>query len=132
VVVVYLMGLPSARNLELLSNQDFVWGIGLMISGAFIAFAIWKSEIHVIRSDINAIRGDWKAGTAWAVSIRFIVPILALALLAWWMFLSATVFAPDEWYNPFNPFSVMTCLAQFALVLGVFILLNKKITRRIY
>jgi NSS family neurotransmitter:Na+ symporter len=58
--------------------------------------------------------------------------MLALALLAWWMFLSATVFAPDQWYNPFNPFSVMTCLAQFAIVLGIFILFNKKIANRMH
>jgi NSS family neurotransmitter:Na+ symporter len=36
VAVVYLLGIPSARNLNLLSNQDFVRGVGLMLSGAFI------------------------------------------------------------------------------------------------
>jgi NSS family neurotransmitter:Na+ symporter len=127
VIVVYLMGLPSARNLDFLSNQDFVWGIGLMISGAFIAFAIIRNKIPVISGDINSIEGDWKVGRAWALSIRLGIPFLALALLVWWMFLSATVFAPQEWYNPLNPFSVMTCLAQFTLALLVFILLNRKI-----
>ncbi len=127
VLSVYLLGLPSARNLELLSNQDFVWGIGLMLSGAFIAFAIIRSGISVISSDINAIPHDWKVGRAWFFCIRLFIPFAALSLLVWWMFLSVTVFAPDEWYNPFNPFSVMTCLLQFALVLTVFILLNRRI-----
>jgi NSS family neurotransmitter:Na+ symporter len=128
VLVVYLMGLPSARNLNFLSNQDFVWGIGLMISGAFIAFAIIRNKIPLISADINSIKGDWKVGRAWSLSIRLGIPFLALALLIWWMFLSATVFAPEAWYNPFNPFSVMTCLSQFIVVLLVFILLNRKIS----
>jgi len=130
VVVVYLLGLPSARNLDLLSNQDFVWGIGLMISGAFIAFAIVRNKIPLISSEINSIPKDWNVGKTWANIIRFFIPIAALALLVWWMFLSATVFAPDEWYNPFNPYSVMTCLVQFTLVLTLFILFNRFIGRK--
>lgn len=128
VVTVYILGLPSARNLDLLSNQDFVWGIGLMLSGAFIAFAIMRNRVSVISADINAIPNDWKTGKAWSLSIRFFIPILAVALLAWWMFLSATVFAPDQWYNPLNPFSVMTCLAQFILVLAIFMIFNRRIS----
>ncbi len=127
VLVVYLMGLPSAKNLNFLSNQDFVWGIGLMISGAFIAFAIVRNKIALVSADINAIQGDWNVGWGWSLSMRFLVPSLALALLVWWMFLSATVFAPEAWYNPLNPFSLMTCLVQFTLVLTAFILLNRKI-----
>ena len=32
---------------------------------------------------------------------------------------SATVYAPDEWYNPLLPYSVMTCLVQWGAVLTV-------------
>ena len=42
VVVSYLLGIPSARNLDLLSNQDFVWGVALMLSGAMVAYEILK------------------------------------------------------------------------------------------
>jgi NSS family neurotransmitter:Na+ symporter len=127
VIAVYLLGLPSARNLDFLSNQDFVWGIGLMISGAFISFAIIRNRVSVISADISAIPDDWKAGAAWKFVIRFFIPIAAFALLIWWMFLSATVFSPDAWYNPLDPFSVMTCLVQFGLILGIFIFLNRRI-----
>jgi NSS family neurotransmitter:Na+ symporter len=132
VVFIYLMGLPSARNLTLLSNQDYVWGIGLIISGAFIAYAIIKNKISVISSEISEIPNDWKTGRWWSVTIGYIVPVASIALLIWWMFQSATVFAPDEWYNPFNPFSVMTCLVQWFLILGIFILFNRKISNSMY
>lgn len=128
VLFIYLLGLPSAANLDILSNQDYVWGIGLMISGAFIAFAIIRNKTSTISAEINTIPNDWKTGWYWSVIIRIFVPVAALMLLAWWMFLSATVFAPDDWYNPFNPFSVMTCLVQWFLVLGIFILFNRKIS----
>jgi NSS family neurotransmitter:Na+ symporter len=47
----YLLGIPSARNLNILSNQDFVWGLALMISGAFVAFMVIRygqtnAQIH--------------------------------------------------------------------------------------
>jgi len=129
---IYLLGLPSARNLTILSNQDYVWGIGLIISGTFIAYAIIKNKASSISTELHTIPNDWKTGRWWSITIRFIVPVASITLLFWWMFQSATVFAPQEWYNPFNPFSVMTCLVQWFLVLGIFILFNRYISRRMY
>jgi NSS family neurotransmitter:Na+ symporter len=130
VIIIYLLGLPSVKNLTLLSNQDYVWGIGLIISGAFIAFAVIKNKVSVISAELSAITNDWKTGRWWSVTIKYVVPVASVSLLFWWMFQSATVFAPDEWFNPFNPFSVMTCLAQWLLVLVIFILLNKYISKK--
>jgi len=55
------------------------------------------------------------------------VPVAGVLLLFWWMMLAATRFAPEDWYNPFNPFSVMTCLVQWFVVIAIFIGWNKKI-----
>jgi NSS family neurotransmitter:Na+ symporter len=128
VAVVYLLGIPSARNLNILSNQDFVWSVALMLSGAFIAFAIIKEGVRKLMKEINVTENDWSVGAYWSITIRMFIPFAAFLLLFWWLFLSATVLAPGEWYNPMNPFSVMTCLAQFTFVLALFILLNPKIT----
>jgi NSS family neurotransmitter:Na+ symporter len=132
VLFIYLLGLPSARNLTFLSNQDYVWGIGLIISGGFIAFAIIKNKASVMSSELHTIPNDWRVNQWWSVAIRFIVPVASIALLIWWMFQSATIFAPDEWYNPFNPYSIMTCMLQWFLVLGIFILFNRRISARMY
>jgi len=125
--LIYLLGIPSARNLDILSNQDHVWGIALMISGAFVAFAVIKQGISKIRKEINLTENDWALGSWWDITIRLFIPSAAIILLVWWLFQSATVFAPDQWYNPFNPFSVMTCLAQWFVMLGIFILYNRRI-----
>ncbi len=127
IAVVYLLGIPSARNLNILSNQDYVWGIALMISGAFVAFAVIKQGISKIRKEINLTENDWALGSWWDITIRLFIPFAAIILLVWWLFQSATVFAPDQWYNPFNPFSVMTCLAQWFVMSGFFILYNRRI-----
>jgi NSS family neurotransmitter:Na+ symporter len=36
------MGIPSAVNASFFLNQDWVWGIGLMVSGAVFAFAVLR------------------------------------------------------------------------------------------
>ena len=127
VAVVYLLGIPSARNLDVLSNQDFVWSIALMISGAFIAFAIIREGAGRLMGDINVTEHDWSVGAWWSITIRLFIPLAAFILLFWWLFMAATILAPGEWYNPLNPFSVMTCLSQWFLVTGIFVGFNRGI-----
>jgi NSS family neurotransmitter:Na+ symporter len=129
VAVVYLAGIPSVISIEFLSNQDFVWGLGLLISGAFIAIALKKNGIRLISDEINSVEGDWKTGKWWMLNLSYFVPAAAVILLLWWMFLSVTVFAPGDWFNPFNPFSVMTCLIQWGAGIIILILTNRFIIK---
>jgi len=124
--VVYLLGLPSVWNLNFLSNQDFVWGIGLIISGIFIAVSIIVSGIRKFSQSVGE-ESFQNFGQWWEAIILYFVPVAGTLLLFWWMSLAATKFAPGEWYNPFNPFSIMSCLVQWFVVIAVFITWNKKI-----
>lgn len=125
--VVYLLGIPSAMSLNILSNQDFVWGLGLMVSGVFIALFLAKYGLAKLREETERAPGDWPLGKWWEYLIRYFVPSAGVILLIWWMWLSITVFAPGEWFNPLNPFSLMTVLLQWGIVLGLLIVFNKKI-----
>ena len=128
----FLMGIPSALNLTFLSNQDFVWGVALMISGAFIAFAVIRYGVEKLRKEIlSHNHKDWNPGKAWDFLMRYLVPLEAIALLLWWMSLSATVYAPSEWFNPFNPYSVATCVVQWGAVLLLFYRLNDWMAERL-
>jgi NSS family neurotransmitter:Na+ symporter len=128
VAVVYLMGIPSAMSLDILSNQDFVWGLGLMISGAFIALHIVKYGVEKLRQETNTEKGsDWRIRKDWSYIVKNFIPIAVVVLLLWWMYLSATEFAPEDWYNPFNPFSVMSCLVQWGTVTVILLKVNKKL-----
>ncbi len=123
----FSLGIPSAINLDLLGNQDFVWGVALMISGAFVAFAVIRYGAKAFRGEaIDNVPGDWRAGRLWDIVITYLIPSQAIVLLVWWLYLAASVYAPDSWYDPTDPYSVMTCIVQWSVVLIVLILFNRK------
>jgi NSS family neurotransmitter:Na+ symporter len=131
-IIGFTLGIPSAINLEFFANQDFVWGVALIISGAFIAFAVIRHGATRLRKEsIDAEPEDWSAGPLWDTAIRFVIPALAVMLLGWWLYQAGSVYAPDRWFDPFDPFSIMTCLAQWGVALAVFIMLNRWMVRRI-
>ena len=127
----FALGIPSAVNLNFFANQDFVWGVALIISGAFVAFAVIRYGLDRFRrEEVDDTPGDWKAGRGWERLIGILVPLEAVALLVWWLYLSATEYAPETWFDPTDPFSVMTCLVQWGVALGAFVFLNKWMARR--
>lgn len=131
-VLGFLLGIPSSMNLNFLSNQDFVWGVALMISGALVAIAALKYGIQkIIYEEIILHKEDINPGLWWKIEMRIIVPLSALILLIWWLSLSATVYSPDEWYNPFSPFSVMTCLSQWGIIIILLLISNNWINKKL-
>jgi len=125
-ILVFIFGIPSARSLNFLSNQDFVWGVALMISGALIALMISKQGVKDVLKDINSEKNDARLGGWWAYNIRWFVPVAATVLLIWWL---AQTFVPGEWYNPFRQFSFMSCIFQWSIVLIIMIIFNKRIAK---
>jgi NSS family neurotransmitter:Na+ symporter len=103
-----------------------------MISGLFVAAAIVKYGILQIREkDLNVVESDWRLGRWWDIVLKFFVQPAAVILLIWWLWKSATEYAPDQWFNPFNQYSIMTCLVQWFIMLAIFILFNRKIGEKI-
>lgn len=128
ITIGFIFGIPSAVNLNFFSNQDFVWGIGLMISGGFFAFVIIHYGIRNFRINlINTSTKDVRLGNWWDFIVRYLIPIEVILLLGWWMYQSVTTFEPLSWYNPFRVYSVATCLMQWGAILLIVILFNKKL-----
>lgn len=121
----FLFGLPSAISTDFLVNQDAVWGIGLLVSGAFMAFAIIKFNPSKFRSElVNVEERTYTLGKWWEVVIKYVVPIEVVSLLIWWMYQSASV---EAWYNPISTFSLATVLVQWGLAMALFYLYNNKL-----
>jgi NSS family neurotransmitter:Na+ symporter len=125
----FALGVPSALSLDLLGNQDFVWGIGLMVSGLLVAVVTAAGGTRRFRDEFANNPDDWDPGRPWAFAIRVLVPVLAIALLAWWFWLSATEYAPDSWWDPFEPYSVMTCVVQWGLAIAILYALRHRLVR---
>jgi NSS family neurotransmitter:Na+ symporter len=129
----FVFGLPSAMNLDVLGNQDFVWGVALMISGAFIAYLVWRYGTRRLHAEVSA-PGDWRLPTVWDGLIRWVVPLQAFVLIVWWGWQATTTGFVGEggrWYDPLNPYSLMTCLVQWGIVLAAFVLLNRWMARQV-
>ncbi len=125
----FTFGLPSALSLDIFSNQDFVWGVALMISGLFIALVTAAAGLDGFRARFAANPDDWDPGPAWPLAIRFVAPLLALILLGWWLYRSASSYARDTWWDPLDPFSVMTCLLQWGAAMALLMLMNRRLAK---
>jgi NSS family neurotransmitter:Na+ symporter len=126
----FLFGIPSALWMPFFSNQDWVWGVGLMISGVFIAFAAWRYGVDRFRREcINAGGSDWEVGRWFNGVIAVVIPLEFLAMLGWWFFLSITRFDREGWWNPFHASSVGTCLMQWGIILALLGLFNARLAR---
>jgi len=129
-IVGFLLGIPSALDITFLANQDWVWGVGLILSGAFIAFAIRRYGIDKFRTEvINGSGSDIKIGKWYNFIIGILIPIQVVVLVSWWL-ISSVSWDP-EWWNPFHAENAGTAIFQWAIVLSIFIAFNKYFANKI-
>ena len=124
----FAFGIPSALNLTFLRNQDWVWGVGLLISGLLTAMAILKYGVDRARRDVNET-SDVHLGAWWSYLVRF-VPVVFIVIFGWWMYQSVTDFS-EAWWNPVEPFSTGTMLLQWGVVFVIVYLLNGFFNRKV-
>jgi len=119
----FLLGIPSALSQDVFLNQDFVWGVGLMVSGLFFALAVLKYGVRRFRETlINHEYSDIRIGVWWEWVIRLVV-VQATVLVLWWLWQVRT--------EPFwGTFGVGNTIVQWGIALAVFIALNKWMVRR--
>lgn len=125
-----ICGLPSSLNLKFLINQDWVWGVALILSGGFLAFAVIKFGVNKFREQIlNSIENEIKFGKWFNFLILFLIPLQVIVLLVWWI--TASFGWETEWYNPFKPESAGTAIFQWMIVILILLLINKKIASKL-
>lgn len=119
-----ILGIPSAIDLNFLANQDWVWGVGLILSGAFISFAIIRYGVDKFRTEIiNGFGSDFKVGKWYNYFIGILIPLQVVILISWWL-ISSVSWDP-EWWNPFHAENAGTVIAQWFIIITVFISMNK-------
>jgi neurotransmitter:Na+ symporter, NSS family len=112
--LIFIGGVPSAMNMAVFNNQDWVWGIALLFSCFLYAFATMKYGVEKMRDEINNV-SLLKVNNWWVFSIKYAVPALFIIMTGWWLY-QATTWYPGTWWNPFEEFSVGTIVLQLGMV----------------
>ncbi len=158
---IFLFGLPSAGLWILVDDstgvafpqflevQDHIWGYGLMFSGLFIAYSIWKygwsrykswqndndvdgfdvgdyveNGVSAFRDDfVNTGDNDWWIGRWWDAIMYIGFPAMfAVLMLSYFGDLLANVHDP---WNPTNPHGISIILLFWGVTAFIFVSLNK-------
>jgi NSS family neurotransmitter:Na+ symporter len=121
----FLLGLPSALSLQVLNNQDFVWGVALMIAGLFFALAVSSYGVRRFREEqINHADSDIRVGRWWDIVIGVVVPLEAAILLVWWLYQVRGQDLLDS-LHPIREANVGTVLVQWTVVFVVLLAANR-------
>ena len=134
-VATFVFGIPSACTITFFKNQDWVWGVGLLLSGAFFAYAAIRHGVDRFRREqINAEGSDIQVGRWFNGVVPVLIPAEFLGMLAWWFYVvwpKGATFTErlGIWLQPFQVENVGTCLFQWAIAIVIFILFNKALAR---
>tara|TARA_B100000427_G_scaffold74790_1_gene60848 strand:- start:1434 stop:3110 length:1677 start_codon:yes stop_codon:yes gene_type:complete len=162
-LAIFLFGLPSAALWilvdpdtgvafpQFLEVQDHIWGYGLMFSGLFIAYSIWKygwnryrvwqtenditgfnfrdyldNGVSSFRDDfINTGDNDWWIGKWWDYIMYLGFPIMfGVLILSYFSDLILNVSNP---WDPTNANGITIILLFWGITAGLFISMNKYI-----
>ncbi len=122
-----VLGLPSAWNMTFFKNQDWVWGLGLIVSGSFFAFAAIKTGVNKFREKyLSAKTNDMAIGKWFNGIMKYLIPLEALVLLVWWF---QRYWDAEHWWSLFSPFSLGTALWQWGLLIAILVVANKQIVK---
>jgi NSS family neurotransmitter:Na+ symporter len=128
-----LFGIPSALSLTFFENQDWVWGVALMVSGGFISFAVVKHGADRFRREsVNSEGADIRVGRWYERIITWVIPVQVLFLIGWWFSLAITDLDAEGWWNPFHTYSIGTCLLQWGVMILIFIVFNRWMVKRTF
>jgi NSS family neurotransmitter:Na+ symporter len=114
----FALGMPSALSMDVFVNQDWVWGVGLLLSGLLFALVARRYGVEKLRTEVvNGEGCELPWGRWWTFVIAVLVPVEAVTLLVWWLW-RARQSDPEGWLNPLRPATAGTLLLQWAVVLA--------------
>lgn len=103
VLLLFLGGLASALNLDVLTNQDFVWGFALVINGFMLQIMVVTYGSRKFREEMfnRYSLEDWRLPRVWEWLVKIIAPLEALFIIGWWAYDLIDGEAGDEekWYE---------------------------------
>ena len=127
-LVALVAGIPSAYSLKIFNNQDWVWGIGLLLSGFFFIFFVLKFGVINFKEQILEYQKKNLFFNQRFLKFLFLFMVFEfLVMCAWWFFQSVTWY-PRSWWNPVEEFTIGTCILQWTLLILTGIVFNRKLS----
>ncbi|XP_050389162.2 uncharacterized sodium-dependent transporter HI_0736 [Patella vulgata] len=127
VVVTFLIGLMSALNIDILTNQDFVWGFALVVNGIMLQIMVISYGVNQFRQTVmnEYSLDDWKLPRLWGWIVKFVAPLEAIVLIVWWAIdlISNETAEGEEWYE-FGRETFITTITQWAVLMAILITVN--------
>ncbi len=125
-LIMLVIGLPSAWNVNFLSNQDWVAGQMMLVGALFSCYAIYKFGAKKVRARyLNNPYTAFKIGRWWEFSIKYAAPAVVMIMFIWWSVQS--IGWDPQWWNPFAVFSLGTFVVQGGLIILVSVLFNDRV-----
>jgi NSS family neurotransmitter:Na+ symporter len=114
-----IIGTPSAISLDFFNNQDWVWGLGLLLSGLFFTISVIKIGVpDFIDHWLMPASGRRFYKIIFRILFYVIIPLEFTVMFGWWLWQSSQ-WNPGTWWNPLTIFGIGTCLVQWGLVIGL-------------
>lgn len=120
-------GFPSAFSLDFFSNQDWVWGVGLIVSGFFILFAVAKHGTARFKKDFIDLDSDFRVSSWYFNSATIFNLFIAVFLVYWWL---SQGYSTNPWFNEagqwnlFDVYSNASVVTQWLIVVLVGLVIN--------
>lgn len=133
IVCCVIMGFPSAYSLHIFENQDWVWGIGLIITGFFVAFGVAKYGPGKFKKDFIDTDSDFLVPVSYFKIAIYAVLVLGVFLVYWWM---SQGYSANPWFdeqgnwNVFDVYSNASIVTQWGIVILIGLIFNKWIYKK--
>lgn len=122
----------SAADNSIFENQDFTWGVGLLMVGLLYSLASMKYGVDKLwDEDINPC-SDMHVKWMWSAIKLF--PVLFAAVWGWWVWQAASWY-PGEWYKfwPVKDYTYTpgSMVVQWVGMFFILFLLNNAMAKRL-
>ena len=127
-----VFGLPSAWWLDVFNNQDWVWGLGLIISGLLIMFAVVKYGAGKFKKEFIDVDSDFIVSATYFKVFMYVNLAVGAFLLYWWM---SQGYSENPWFkdgawNVLDVYSNASIITQWLAVIVIGVILNNYLYKK--
>ncbi|WP_431355696.1 sodium-dependent transporter [Chlamydia gallinacea] len=130
-IIAFLLGVPSSLSITIFTNQDSVWGTGLIVNGLIIIYAAITYGLPRLKKQIiYSVPDDIHLNSTFDSMVKYLLPIEGILLLCWCFYEGLFPKDGSYWWNPFSVYSLSSLILQWSVGLIILWSLNKKLFKQ--